>query len=233
LINLAGGAMAQTARPTKLVTSGKSIGEFQDTLHLINTAGRKSVDPMRWQPMAPGSWEQGTTILPGESALDVIQQVERELAAESGEGGHSEPSQLLAPATRNMIIATEARIAQIEGRPPPKPPHDELAEIMALRAEQDALARASKAAKAARDATDAALPPAESKAGMWLRRLRYIVNPIWWLTACVFRFRAASVRPCVPRCVLHVRPHNRHLRVCVTAMSMCVPGHHTELLEAL
>jgi hypothetical protein len=32
------------------------------------------------------SWEQGTTILPGESALEVIQQVERELAAESGEG---------------------------------------------------------------------------------------------------------------------------------------------------
>jgi hypothetical protein len=65
-----------------------------------------------------------------------------------------------------MIVQTEARIAQIEGRPPPLPPHDELAEIMALRAEQDALARASKAAKAARDATEAALPPAESKAGL-------------------------------------------------------------------
>ena len=173
----------------------ENVGEFKEQLHIISVAGRKSVDPQRWQPTAPGSWEQGTTILPGESALEVIQQVEREMAAESGEGGHSEPSHLLAPATRDMIIATEARIAQIEGRPPPLPPHDELAEIMAMRAEQDALARASKAAKAARDATEAALPPAESKAGIWLRRLRFIFNPILWFTACLFRFRAASRCP--------------------------------------
>ena len=30
-------------------------------------------------PMAPGSWEQGTTVLPGESALEVIQQDRDEL----------------------------------------------------------------------------------------------------------------------------------------------------------
>ena len=169
----------------------EQVGEFKDGLHTISVAGRKSVDPQRWQPMAPGSWEQGTTLLPGESALEVIQQVEKELAAEQGVGGASEPSALLSPAARDMIIASEARIAQIEGRAPPKPPHDELAEIMALRAEQDALARASKAAKKARDASDAALPPAESTAARRLRRARFCVNPLWWLSALCCRCRAA------------------------------------------
>jgi hypothetical protein len=119
-----------------VVWSAAQVGEFADNLHAISVAGRKSVDPQRWQPMAPGSWEQGTTVLPGESALEVIQQVEKELSAEQGVGGASEPSHLLSPAARDMIIQSEARIAQIEGRPPPKPAHDELAELLALRAEQ-------------------------------------------------------------------------------------------------
>lgn len=125
-----------TTREGTTSLQAEQVGEFAENLHALSVAGRKSVDPQRWRPMAPGSWEQGTTLLPGESALEVIQQVEKELAAEQGIGGASAPSQLLSPAARDMIIQSEARIAQIEGRPPPKPPHDELAELLALRAEQ-------------------------------------------------------------------------------------------------
>lgn len=125
-----------TTREGTTTMREEQVGEFAEGVHTLSVAGRKRIDPQRWRPMAPGSWEQGTTLLPGESALEVIQQVEKEMAAEQGVGGASEPSVLLSPAARDMIIQSEARIAQIEGRPPPKPPHDELAELLALRAEQ-------------------------------------------------------------------------------------------------
>jgi hypothetical protein len=53
-------ALVTTAEGTTTIVK-ENVGEFRDQLHTISVAGRKSVDPQRWQPMAPGRCDFGLT----------------------------------------------------------------------------------------------------------------------------------------------------------------------------
>ena len=98
--------------------------------HVARISGARSVHPHAWKPMTPGSWEQQTTVLPGESAVDVMRELEPD--------PNANVSQLLSPAARNMIIQSERRIRAMEGtEKPPPPSKDELAELEAYRRERE------------------------------------------------------------------------------------------------
>ena len=90
-------ALVTTADGGTAIEPIGSSARAEDT-HALRIAGAKSIDPMRWTPQTPGSWEQGTTILPGESAVDVIKDLEEEAARAAAEGGAAPLSQLLSPA---------------------------------------------------------------------------------------------------------------------------------------
>ena len=153
--------------------------------HMARISGARSVHPHAWKPMTPGSWEQQTTVLPGESAVDVMRELEPD--------PNANVSQLLSPAARNMIIQSERRIRAMEGTDKPPPPSkDELAELEAYRKERE-LAREMVRLTAGKpdDAPVTSVDESLGRVGRCIRKAGRALDPLWWTAALYFRCRSA------------------------------------------
>jgi hypothetical protein len=162
--------------------------------HVARIAGARSVSADRWRPLAPGSWEQHTTVLPGESAAEVI----RELEAEASEAAIST---LLSPAARSMIVESERRVRAMEGTDAPPPPTmDELEDLEAYRRQQKLAADMARAElrKQKKAEEGGGLADLESNVGLvgrLTRRAGRALDPLWWAVSLYWRVRTALSCP--------------------------------------